>query len=130
MIAVDTNILTRVFTRDTEAEAERAFALLQKQEQIFIAKTVLLELEWVLRKGYGYPAGQILALFRELLDTPKMHVEDEATVVQALSYYERGMDFADALHVASAASGCAFATFDLALRRALGRMGIRKVVVF
>lgn len=129
MTAVDTNILVRVFTRDTTSEAERAFALLQKHERIFIAKTVLLEVEWVLRRGYGYRADQILALFRELLDTPKMYIEDEPIVVQALLYFERGLDFADALHVASAPPGYAFVTFDIALQRAIGRLGLCKVAV-
>ena len=128
MTAVDTNILVRVFTRDSEPQAERAFAFLRKQEQIFIAKTVLLELEWVLRKGYGYPPGQILALYRELLDTPKMYVEDEPTVAQALSCYERGMDFADSLHFASAGLGCTFATFDVALQRKAASLAAYKII--
>lgn len=128
MTAVDTNILVRVFTRDNLSQAERAFAFLRKQEQIFVAKTVLLELEWVLRKGYGYPPDQILALYRELLDTPKMHIEDEPTVAQALSGYERGMDFADSLHLASAGLDCAFATFDVALQRKAERLAAYRII--
>lgn len=130
MTAVDTNILIRVMTRDAEPQATRAFALLRKQERIFIPKTVLLEHEWVLRRTYGYSPTEILAAYRQLLDTPKIQIEDETAVLQALSFYERGMDFADSLHIASAGPGCAFATFDAALQRVAERFDICKIVHF
>ena len=51
MIALDTNILVRVLTRDDPAQADLA-AELMKSSDLFICKTVLLELEWVLRFAY------------------------------------------------------------------------------
>jgi len=129
MTAVDTNILLRVITRDSEPEARRAFALLKNQERIFIPKTVLLELEWVLRRSYGYSPEQILALYHELLNTPTIELEDEAAITQAITWFERGMDFADSLHVASSGPECTFATFDVALQRMALRLGACKIIV-
>ncbi len=44
-----------------------------------------------------------------------MHVEDSQALFQAVSWYEEGFDFADALHVASSSRANRFATFDKAL---------------
>ncbi len=51
MLAVDTNVLVRLVTRDDPDQARRAFALF-KRERLWIGKTVLLETEWVLRYSY------------------------------------------------------------------------------
>lgn len=48
MIAVDTNVLVRIVTRDDKGQARRAVRAL-RGKQLFVAKTVLLETEWVLR---------------------------------------------------------------------------------
>jgi len=127
MTAVDTNVLLRVIIRDNEAQAARAHAVLKKQERVFVAKTVLLEVEWVLRGGYGYTRPQILAVMRELLDTPNIEVEDEAAVSRALFWHERGLDFADSLHVASAGQARSFASFDEKLQRKARNLGINVV---
>ena len=47
MIAVDTNIVIRLLTRDDEQQYQQAYALFQHY-QIYIANTVFLEMEWVL----------------------------------------------------------------------------------
>ncbi len=44
MIALDTNTLVRVLTRDNPAQAVQA-ADLMRSSDLFVAKTVLLELE-------------------------------------------------------------------------------------
>jgi len=41
-------------------------------------------------------------------------VEDPQTVFQAVSWYEAGLDFADALHLASSMQADKFVTFDSA----------------
>ena len=44
MLAVDTNVIVRIVTQDDPEQAQRAVALFE-HEAIFIAKTVLLEVE-------------------------------------------------------------------------------------
>ena len=124
MTAVDTNVLVRVVTNDDKAQAARATAYLRSQEQVFIAKTVLLELEWVLRSAYAIRRGEILLALRSLVATSNVEIEDEAAVMQAIDWYGRGIDLADALHVASAGRERKFVTFDSALRRKGRKLGL------
>lgn len=115
MISVDTNILVRYVTNDDPSQAKRALAVLARKEDIFIAKSVLLETEWVLRAVYDLPALSIQKAILHVLGLPNVIVEDAQEVAQALEYNEKGLDFADALHLASSCDADAFFTFDCAL---------------
>lgn len=111
MLAVDTNVIVRLVTNDEPKQAKRAaqaFAL----GPVFIAKTVLLECEWVLSYSYGIERMGIERSFRGLLGLPNVTVEDADAVVRALEWYAAGFDFADALHLASSARARRFLTFD------------------
>lgn len=118
MTALDTNVLVRIVTGDDPDQSARAAGLLEQADSLWIAKTVLLELEWVLRYSYGLPASTIGETFRRLLGFRKMQVEDRAAVIQALAAYSSGMDFADSLHLASSAQAERLATFDRKLAKA------------
>jgi predicted nucleic-acid-binding protein len=124
MTALDTNVLVRIITNDDRAQAARAAAFLLAQERVFVPKTVMLELEWVLRSAYRSEPSAVVSAFREIMKVSNVEIEDEAAVTQAIEWHERGMDFADALHVASAGSALKFATFDNRLRGRLRRMGV------
>ena len=100
MIAVDTNLLVRVLTGDDPAQARRAVKILES-DQILIPKTVILETEWVLRYAYEIETSRIIEGLKKLLGLPNISVEDPDTVTQAISWFEDGLDFADALHLAS-----------------------------
>lgn len=111
MLAVDTNVIVRIVTNDDPEQARRAVALFER-ERIFIAKTVLLEVEWVLRFSYQLPREVIAPTLRKVIGLPPVAVEDPDEVFIALDGYEQGLDFADALHLASSGSAYGFATFD------------------
>jgi predicted nucleic-acid-binding protein len=128
MTAVDTNILVRVITRDDKAQSARAAAFLEEQERVFFAKTVLLEVEWVLRSTYKFTRGEVLSALRSIVSVHNVEVEDGAVVEQALLWYERGMDFADSVHVASVGTQ-RFVTFDGALQTRARRIGIGKIAL-
>ncbi|WP_245333565.1 type II toxin-antitoxin system VapC family toxin, partial [Bradyrhizobium guangdongense] len=98
MIAIDTNLIVRYLTRDHATQSARARALIDGQ-RVFAAVTVLLEVEWVLRSAYGYQAADIVHALRVFAGLPTVMVEDGAMVAAALDLAERGMDFADALHL-------------------------------
>src|ERR1035438_2738886 len=100
MLAVDTNILVRYLVRDDAAQTAKADRLFQTQP-ILILKTVLLETEWVLRYRYGFDRQAVVASLRALAGLPDVHLEDATVVAQALDWLAVGMDFADALHLAS-----------------------------
>ena len=116
MISLDTNVLVRFITNDEPRQAKRARELIEGND-IFVAATVLLESEWVLRAAYGFTADQILDALRKVLGLARMQVEAADKVEKAFSWYAAGLDFADALHVAFSGSAERFATFDEKLVR-------------
>lgn len=128
MIAVDTNLLVRVVTRDDPQQAERAVQVLEEADSLFIPKTVLLELEWVLRYSYELPVAVIADALRRLLGYRKARIEDRPAVLQALAWYATGLDFADALHLASSSAAERFVTFDRKLKKAAGALADGPVV--
>ena len=118
MIGVDTNVLARYFVAEDEADAatERqrraARDLIESGQSLFLAKTVALELEWVLRGYYGFPVEQVLQVFDHLLALPGLTAEDRPALEQAVAGVRNGLDFADALHHASCRSCVSMASFD------------------
>lgn len=111
MISVDTNVLVRIVTNDDPPQVKRAAALLAHHE-IFISKTVCLEMEWVLRYAYQLRPPAILTAFHSVMGLPTVTVEDPLALGKALDWYAQGMDLADALHLSSSGHADQFATFD------------------
>ena len=128
MIAVDTNVLVRLLTGDDPKRTAIASALFGRQ-QVWIAKTVLLECEWVLRTLYEFEEEAIREAFTRLLGLKNVQAEDESTVAAALALMEHGIDFADALHLESRPKGAEFASFDRAFVRSAMRAGAKGVGV-
>ena len=74
-------------------EAVRASALFQTKD-IWLAKTVLLETEWVLRGLYRLAGDQLFAALRGLIALPNVQVGDPGAVLKALKWSKSGLDFA------------------------------------
>ena len=123
MIGIDTNILIRALTGDDPDQLPHAVALL-RDEILFVPKTVLLEMVWVLRVSYGYDRTAIAGALRKLFALPTLRFEDEAAIARALDWHDEGLGFPDALHLASSGSATEFATFDRRLARRAGRLGL------
>ena len=116
MIAIDTNVVVRFLTNDDATQANRAEQVLRTQN-VFLPKTVLLETAWVLQGAYGLARADVVLALRKLLGLAGIAVDDGSVVERALDWYEHGVDFADALHVASSGTAERFVTFDRALVR-------------
>ena len=117
MIGLDTNILARYYVDDAggaQAQRQRVAArrLIESGQALMISKTVVLELEWVMRGYYGFSQREVAAVMRHLLGLHHVTVEDREVVEQALSNCDSDIDFADALHHASYKSCASVATFD------------------
>ena len=127
MLAVDTNVIVRYLTRDDAEQFAKASALI-RSEDVYVCTTVLLETEWVLRRGYRFSRERIIAALGAFAGLPRVALEDAALAAKALGWMERGMDFADALHLAKAAGCEAFVSFDqrfAAVANALGEVKAR-----
>jgi predicted nucleic-acid-binding protein len=112
MITLDTNIWVRYLTNDDQLQACRALKLLEQADAVFLPKTVLLELEWVLRAAYRVKPADIHRSLLQILGLPITVAESAGQVAAALDYYEQGYDLADALHLASSDTARAVYTFD------------------
>ena len=128
MIAIDTNILVRIVTNDDPVQAQRAANILQNHA-IFISKTVLLELEWVLRFSYSLERTIILATLQKILATDSFTIEQSSVIEQSLQWYEKGMDFADALHLACSLHADKFVSFDKKLIKKASELNIGLVML-
>lgn len=128
MIAVDTNVLVRVLTNDDPPQTARAVKLL-RSSPVWVARTVLLETEWVLRHAYELDVAAIVRAFHVLAGVPTIELEDRDVVLRAIAWHADGMDFADALNLAGSGGVRAFATFDRRLAKAAKKVGASPPVV-
>jgi len=130
MLAVDTNIIVRYLTADDLEQFAKASALIH-HEDVYVCTTVLLETEWVLRRGYRFGRDQIIAGLTAFAGLPRVTLEDPALAAKALEWMRSGLDFADALHLAKA-EGCeAFVSFDqrfAAATNALSEVKVRALI--
>ena len=117
MIGLDTNVLARYYIedkQDIETEQQRAAArrLIESGRPLMVCKTVILELEWVMRGYYEFAPTEVLKVLRHLLALPHVTIEDREAVEHALAQADAGFDMADALHHASYRGCATVASFD------------------
>jgi predicted nucleic-acid-binding protein len=120
VIGLDTNVLVRYYMAAdaqsddaaTVAQSEAARHLIESGKRLMVSKTVVLELEWVLRGYYALTKQQVAQAFTHLLSMAQVHIEDKTAVQSAVAALAMGFDFADALHHASYSACSSLATFD------------------
>lgn len=117
MIGVDTNVLARFYCDDPddpEARRQRPLAkkVILESPSIFVPLTVILEFEWVMRGFYEAKPESFCAAVGHLLGMPHVTVERWEAVKDALDLHLRGLDFADALHLACSSRCESFVSFD------------------
>ena len=116
MIGLDTNVLARYYVASSDESSQKqsvaARKLLESGKSLYVSKSVVLELEWVLRGYYQSPPEDVLTVFSHLLAMPNVELEDRVAVELAAAALGDGFDFADALHHASARHCTSMATFD------------------
>lgn len=114
--AVDTNIVIRLIVADDKQQTKKARAVFEAGD-VFISLTVLLETEWVLRSGYGFERERVVSALSAMAGLPGVAIEDPALLALALEWMGKGMDFADAMHLAKAAGCYTFLSFDRKLAK-------------
>jgi predicted nucleic-acid-binding protein len=123
MTAVDTNVVVRLLAADHPKQAAAAKALFAAGP-IWIAKTVLLETNWVLRGVYGFDEAAVCDAFTKLLGLRNVHTEDKPSLVAALALAPHRIDLADAIHLTGTPPGTAFVSFVQSLIRRAKRAGV------
>ncbi len=112
MIALDTNVLVRLLMNDDPKQTAASLRVLNGAERVLLLDTVLLETVWVLQSIYEASREDVLEALQRILSiaTPQTRM---ATL--ALEWFRDGMDFADALHLATAtAARCeTLVSFDI-----------------
>ena len=119
MPGLDTNILVRWIVDDDPRQVllvQRLFEEAHEQESpLFVASSVMLELEWVLRSRYEFDKATVLGAFNALLETQELEFQDEPALERALSFYRQSSaDFADCMHAGQCGSAgrAPMVTFD------------------
>lgn len=111
MLAIDTNVVVRYLTGDDPVQAAKARKVIDAGS-VFVSTTVFLETEWVLHSVYGFSGNDVASALRAFAGLPAIEVESPALLAEALDRMEKGMDFADALHLGAAAGCEAMLSFD------------------
>lgn len=111
VVAVDTNILVRLLTRDDETQYQVSYALFQAEE-IFIPDSVLLETAWVLRYAYDFAPAALCTALRKLLGLKNVRLNNPALIAKVLEWHEGGLDFANAMHLSTCQRLPQLKTFD------------------
>ena len=120
MQAIDTNVVVRYLTGDDPGQAGKVRKVIDTGG-VFVSTTVLLECEWVLRSVYGLSGEDVAAALKAFSGLPEVTVESPYLLKEALDRAEKGMDFADALHLGAAAHCQTMLTFDRSfIRKARG----------
>ncbi len=111
VITIDTNIIIRFLSHDDEEQFQKSLALF-KNHDVFIADTVILETEWVLRYTYDFNSQTIAIALTNLFGLPKVHLSNSTLIAQTIQWHKQGVDFTDALHLSNCQQHKQFFTFD------------------
>jgi len=112
VIAVDTNVLVRLFVNDDAAQGEKARRLVDAHadgdDALWIADVVLAELVWALDRSYGSARADIVNALNALAGNATVRMESADCIAEATTLHERGpADFVDCLLAVKAErAGC------------------------
>jgi predicted nucleic-acid-binding protein len=119
VIALDTNVLLRIFKEDDAEQSACAKSLVERalveSAHLFVTQIAVCEFVWVLASSYRQSRTEIATTLAALLSIPEFEVENHRDVQAALEAYRSGRgDFADYLirERGRSAGAHAVATFD------------------
>ena len=127
MLGLDTNVILRLLLADDPVQKKRASKTIARAKAtgrpVMLALAVVLELEWVLRSSARMDKAQVLAIFRLLLESYDVQIENEKVLEQAVHTYQNASaDFGECLFLAQyQRMGCqTMLTFDAKAARIEG----------
>lgn len=124
MIAIDTNVLVRILTDDSEqpAQVQAARALASQSKQVFVPLIVQVETVWVLESGYGLAKEPIVQVLEHLEVNQAFVLEDPERCRQALALFRSSnADYSDCVILSVCRSrGYTLHSFDRRLSKLVG----------
>ncbi len=130
MISLDTNVLARFYVddpTDREAAKQRPLSakLLASGKPLFVTIGVVFELAWLVRARYEFSNHDVANMLEHLSGMAHVSVERWESVQKAIEWMRRGLEFADALHIACSTDCDEFATVDdRGLARKAAKLGV------
>ncbi len=111
MIGIDTNIVLRYLLKDDPALSPRALEIIAAND-CFVTRAALTEVVCTLESYYRSSRADIGRALDALLSLQRVSIEGRAVTERAVSWYKGGMDFGDAMIVASSHGSARVETFD------------------
>jgi len=106
VIALDTNVLVRILTQDDPIQAAQAATLVDRlgpRNPAFLSREVLVELVWVLERGYRLSREDIADTLEHLLAAEGFVLETTDDLANVIHRYRHdGYGFADLMILAAA----------------------------
>jgi len=104
---IDANIILRFLTKDPPPMAETALKIFEEAKggklSLLIIPITVAEVVWVLESYYEYSKDKIAETMTQFLSCEGLEVESLDLILETLNlYYEKNLDFADALLAVSA----------------------------
>lgn len=122
MLAIDTNVLVRLITRDDKRQVAAAEVFIARGA--WVSHLVLVETMWVLVSVYGVASKGIAAAVDMLLNHKDISLQEPDVVAEALSRFRKkpSLGFSDCLvlEVARKAGHLPLGTFDSDLGKLAG----------
>ena len=94
-----------------------------RDNRCFVSRVTLLETYQVLESFYQLDQSALVTALHTLFGIESIAIEDHLVTARAVEWYEQGMDFGDALALASARKQDSLATFDRAFARIAAKLG-------
>ena len=127
MLGLDTNVILRLLLADDPVQKKRASKTIARAKAagipVMLGLGVVLELERVLRSNAKMDKAQVLGVFRLLLESYDVQIENERVLEQAVHTYQyASADFGECLFLAQyQRMGCqTMLTFDAIAARMEG----------
>lgn len=113
-IAVDTNILVRLFVADDLPQQAAALEILEAAQSVAVPTTVFVETVWVLTRAYKLPAEAVLRQLQNFVESVPGLIVNRDESDAGFAMMARNGDFADGINEFSGQKlgAACFVTFD------------------
>ena len=122
MISLDSSVLLRYLTKDHARLSPLALAIIT-DNTCFVSNAALMEVAFTLESVYRSSRDEIVTALRTIFGLTTVTVESQSVTAHAITWYAEGMDFGDAMILASSAGADKVATFDRDFQRLAARIG-------